>query len=96
MDGSVTERSGPQPAIYQIKVLGELGSEWSGYFGGLTAVAVAAGDSRPTQTVLTGPVRDQTALRGLLNRIWDFGLVIVAVNVIDGHPELPISADHID
>ncbi len=31
-------------------------------------------------TVLTGPVVDQAALRGILNRLWDLNLTVISVN----------------
>jgi hypothetical protein len=34
-------------------------------------------------TRLEGPVRDQAALRGLLNRLWDLHLTIVTVQRLD-------------
>jgi hypothetical protein len=37
----------------------------------------------PTNTVLTGEVRDQSALRGILTRIWDLGLTLLSVVRLD-------------
>lgn len=34
-------------------------------------------------TVLTGPVIDQSALHGLLNRIRDFNLTLISVEVLE-------------
>lgn len=34
-------------------------------------------------TILTGAVADQTALRGLLNQIWDFNLALIAIERLD-------------
>jgi hypothetical protein len=35
-------------------------------------------------TRLEGPIRDQSALRGLLNRLWDLHLTLVTVQRLGG------------
>lgn len=65
--------------FYEIRVAGELDEQWSDWFSGMQ-VAVE-GSSRKV-TVLSGRV-DQAALRGILNRIWDLNLVLIAVDCID-------------
>ena len=52
------------PARYRIRVQGQLGLEWSAWFGGLSLSW-----QEPDQTVLVGQVVDQAALHGLLNSI---------------------------
>ncbi len=49
--------------------------EWSNWFDGMTIVLQENGD-----TVLTGPVTDQAALYGLLKRVRDLGLPLLALN----------------
>jgi hypothetical protein len=34
-------------------------------------------------TILTGPIADQSALRGVLNRVWDLNLIVVSVERLD-------------
>jgi hypothetical protein len=63
-----------QPMIYQIRVKGHLGSEWTYWFGGLTVTLEDNGD-----TLLTGPVVDQAALHGLLKKVRDLGMLLVSV-----------------
>jgi hypothetical protein len=63
--------------IYQIKLEGHLGCHWADWFGGMT-IAHETSD----ETVLTGPVTDQAALFGILARIRDLGLTLLAVNRI--------------
>jgi hypothetical protein len=61
-------------AAYEICVKGVLDDSWSAWLGGL--------DVRPLdngETVLTGPVRDQAALHGLLSKIRDLGLVLLSL-----------------
>jgi hypothetical protein len=62
---------------YEIRVRGHLGREWSAWFGGLDITNVAHGEA-----VLAGPIPDQAALHGVLMRIRDLGLPLLAVNPI--------------
>ena len=52
-----------QPMVYQIRIKGHLGRQWTDWFGGLTIMLEDNGD-----TLLTGPVVDQAALHGLLKK----------------------------
>ncbi len=70
-----------RPATYQIKVQGSLDQSWSDWFNGLTITLEHDSDDTPT-TTLTGPVADQSALRGILSRIWDLNLILVSVKRI--------------
>jgi hypothetical protein len=65
--------------FYEIQVAGELDEQWSDWFSGMQ---VAVEDRQSKVTILSGRV-DQAALRGILNRIWDLNLVLLAVNFID-------------
>ena len=67
-----------QRQIYQIKVKGILDDKWSDWFDGLTIHPLASGE-----TLLTGPVADQAALYGLLTKIRDVGLPLLAVNRVE-------------
>jgi len=71
----------PTEIIYQIKIGGRLRDSWSGCFAGLELTH--QGDRC---TILTGPVTDQVALRGILCQIWDLNLEVLAVN--QSHEEL--------
>ena len=64
-----------QPMIYQIRLRGHLGSQWTDWFAGLTLRLEEDGD-----TLLTGPVVDQSALHGLLKKVRDLGLPLISVN----------------
>jgi hypothetical protein len=64
-------------AFYEIKVKGHLDSHWSEWFDGLALTHEERGE-----TTLSGPVPDQAALHGLLNKIRDLGLPLLAVNLV--------------
>ena len=60
--------------VYEIRVRGVLGSEWSEWFDGLDVRPGSDGD-----TLLIGPLQDQAALHGILAKVRDMGLPIVLV-----------------
>ena len=74
-----------QPLIYQIRVQGHLGSEWTDWFEGLSISLEDNGE-----TLLTGPVADQAALHGLLRKVRDLGIPLISVNRLQiGHTDVP-------
>ena len=76
----VNKRPGlDQPARYQIKVQGKLNEKWSDWFGGMTVTVQSESNDAPI-TTLTGAVADQSALRGILTKIWDLNLTLISVN----------------
>ena len=60
--------------IYNIRIEGSLDGGWSDWFDGMVIQSGTGGE-----TCITGPVRDQAALIGLINRIHDLGLVLISV-----------------
>jgi hypothetical protein len=60
-------------SVYEIRIRGAVGEQVRSAFEGMDAT-LACGD-----TVLRGPVRDQAALYGLLERIQALGLELVEV-----------------
>jgi hypothetical protein len=66
-------------AIYQIRVRGKLSARWSDWLGGMT-IFVEETDQDAPEAVLSGPVVDQPALRGILNRLWGLNLTIISVS----------------
>ena len=66
---------------YEIHIKGRLSDSVLAAFEGLTATV------QPVETVLHGPVRDQSSLHGLLDRIQSLGLELVEIR------QLPAAAD---
>jgi hypothetical protein len=63
-----------QPQLYEIRFKGHLSSYRAQVFEGLEMIEGPDGE-----TVLTGPVIDQAALHGILNRIRDLGVPLLSV-----------------
>ncbi len=59
---------------YEILVEGQLDPRRARWFEGMAVQPLDNGT-----TAITGPVADQAALHGLLNRIRDLGLTLIAV-----------------
>ena len=74
--GPTTDPS--QPVVYQIRIKGQLDSQWTDWFDGLTITLEEDGD-----TLLTGPVIDQAALHGLLKKVRDLGMPLVSVSPVE-------------
>lgn len=70
------------PIGYAIRVRGALDPAWSSWFEGMDVQS-----DRPGETVIAGPVADQAALHGLLEKIRDLGLSIISVH--ERHQEEP-------
>ncbi len=62
-----------QPMVYQIRIKGHLGPQWTDWFEGLTITLEDNG-----ATLLTGPVVDQAALHGLLKKVRDLGMPLIS------------------
>jgi hypothetical protein len=76
----MTETGGPrndrhEAGRYEIRIQGHLEPRWAGWFDGLS---LTTHDSDGT-TVIRGPVIDQAALHGLLQKVRDIGLPLVSV-----------------
>jgi hypothetical protein len=71
-----------QTGLYAIRIKGHLDDRWAGWFEGLTITRDANGE-----TLLSGPVVDQAALHGLLRKVRNLGLPLVAVIQVDSTNE---------
>ncbi len=67
---------------YQIRLEGHLERRWAAWFDGLNLITESDGT-----TIIDGPVTDQAALHGLLQKVRDIGLPLLSVTRIesDGH-----------
>lgn len=63
------------PEHYEIKIKGLLDPHWSDWFAGLKVTHLAE-----DETLLSGQLRDQAALHGLLERIRDLNLSLISVS----------------
>ena len=66
------------PMVYQIRVDGHLDETWINWFSPLAIANEANGEA-----TLTGAVRDQAELHGLLDRVFDLNLTLLAVNRVN-------------
>jgi hypothetical protein len=79
-----------EPLAYQIRLKGQLGSEWADWFGGVSITLEDNGT-----TLLTGPALDQAALHGLLKKVRDLGLTLISINPIEPDPaEVTVAGQH--
>ena len=62
------------PSRYEIRLTGHLDPRWAAWFDGLHLTNEADGT-----TALRGPVVDQAALHGVLQKVRDTGLTLVSV-----------------
>jgi hypothetical protein len=60
--------------VYEIRIKGHLGREWTDWFEGLTITLEVNGE-----TLLTGPLADQAALHGVLKKVRDLGMPLLSV-----------------
>ncbi|KAE8763918.1 hypothetical protein [Georgenia thermotolerans] len=73
-----------EPRWYEIRVQGRLDARWAAWFDGLSVLATDDG------TTLRGPVADQAALHGVLQRVRDVGLPLLSVTQVEpGQPAAP-------
>ena len=79
---TTNDRTADPGPHYEIRVAGHLAPRWSAWFDGLT---VATDDDGTT--AIRGPVVDQAALHGLLQKLRDVGIPLVSVTQI--HPPQP-------
>jgi hypothetical protein len=70
-----------EPEQYEIRLAGHLDQRWAEWFDGLTLTHRSDGS-----TVLHGPVVDQAALHGLLQKVRDLGLPLVSVAQLTPEP----------
>ncbi len=76
--------------VYEIRIAGNLSSRWSDWFEGLTITP-----GQGNETILSGVLRDQADLHGVLMKIRDLHLKLISVNRIlpqeEDRPPVPKS-----
>ena len=72
----MSQTDAPETSVYQIKVRGQLNKCWSAWFNEMTLIF------EDEATILTGAVADQSALRGILTKLWDLNLALISVTRI--------------
>ena len=68
-----------KPGTYRIEVQGQLEASWSDRLGGMHITTDSSG-KQCTMTTLEGRLRDQAALMGVLNSLYELHLSILSVN----------------
>ena len=68
----------PDASSYEIRIRGRVSATLLDSFDGMT------GELEPVETVLHGPVRDQSELHGLIDRIHALGLELLEVRRLPG------------
>jgi hypothetical protein len=72
------ETKNSSSTIYEIKIQGHLSERWADWFEGLSFTHESDGT-----TTLLGPIKDQAALRGVLEHIADLGLELISVQPVN-------------
>ena len=70
------------PTIYQIRVKDHIDDEWAEWFAPLLIANESNGEA-----TFTGPVRDQSELHGLIDKVLNLNLRLLSVNIIKNPSE---------
>ena len=70
------------PATYRIVVQGSLSKDWSDRLAGMVITTAERPEQRP-HTTLTGPIRDQAELSGVLESLYGLHLPILRVEKVE-------------
>ena len=74
------------PAVFAIRIQGEIGEDWVEYFGART-ISTERGESGFPVTVLTTEPVDQAGLIGMINHVNMLGLPLVSVECVSAPEE---------
>ena len=77
-----SKSDGHEAGRYEIRLKGHLDARWAAWFDGLRLGLESDGT-----TVIHGPVADQAALHGLLQKVRDIGLPLISVSCVE--PDQP-------
>ena len=70
------------PAVYRIRVCGQIAPRWSDRLEGMSIRPVAY-EGEPVVTMLEGELMDQAALAGVLNTLYGMHLPVLSVECLD-------------
>ena len=70
--------------VYEIRVKGHLDAHWTAWFAGLEITNLENGEA-----VLSGEIADQAALHGVLAKVRDLGLPLIAVACVGPDQQEP-------
>jgi hypothetical protein len=89
----MTERRTPTPdrpesGRYEIRLTGHLDAHWTAWCDGMAVSHQSDGT-----TVISGPIADQAALHGVLQRVRDLGLPLVSVVRVEGDQPNPTGSE---
>jgi len=71
----------PADTEYELRIRGRLTESTLPWFEDMQVEIDET--TSPPQTVISGPMRDQAALYGCVNRIRDLGLVLLSVKIVE-------------
>jgi hypothetical protein len=90
-DSSRRASAADEPAVphYEVRVEGHLASRWATWFDGLSLSCEDDGT-----TVIRGPVVDQAALHGLLQKLRDVGIPLISLTPLTDDATQPRTLRH--
>jgi hypothetical protein len=65
--------------FFEIRIKGHLNNKWSEWFEGMELKLLVNGEM-----ILFGPIEDQAALMGILNKLSRLNLTLLSVNEVEG------------
>ena len=90
-DEQISNEKHSQHPCYEIRLKGHLDDRWAEWFEGLTITLEEDGD-----TLISGPVVDQSALHGLLKKVRDLGMPLVSVSPLEDGPSTTLGTGRAD
>jgi len=81
-DTAVINLEMTEPAVYKIRIQGRLNEKWADRIEGMN---VTSGDGMPgsEDSILVGRIRDQAALSGILNTLYELHMPVLSVECLD-------------
>ena len=77
----ITDDIFESPGLYRIRIQGHLDDGFSDYLGGMVITRAFTAQKKP-MTILVGQLRDQAALSGVLNELYDMRKSLISVEYV--------------